>query len=95
METGKLETLKNLVADWFQQAEDKADIEKLSAINKAIEDVKVEQDNLVAENKELLKDYKEIITHTSFNDQRNQPQDTISGGAVSFEDALQQFMSKK
>lgn len=91
----KLETLKGLVADWFTQAENKTDIEKLTALKKACDEVEVEHNKLQADNKELLKDYKELITHTSFNDQHNQPQDTISGSAVSFEDALQQFMLKK
>lgn len=90
----KLETLKNLVAEWFEQAENKSDIEKLSALKKACDDVEVEQNKLQADNKELLKDYKDLVTHTSFNDQHNKPQDTISGGAVSFEEALQEFMSK-
>lgn len=90
----KLETLKNLVAEWFAEAEDKTVIDKLSAIKTACDDVSVEQNKLQDENKELLKDYKELVTHTSFKDQHNKPQDTISGGAVSFEDALQEFMSK-
>lgn len=90
----KLETLKNLVAEWFNEAEDKTAIEKLSAIKKACDDVEAEQNKLQADNKELLKDYKELVTHTSFNDQHNKPQDTISGNAVSFEDALAEFMSK-
>lgn len=89
----KLETLKNLVAEWFTAAEDKQVIDKLSAIKTACDDVEVEQNKLQAENKELLKDYKDLVTHTSFNDQHNKPTDNI-GGAVSFEEALQQFMSK-
>lgn len=91
----KLDTLKNLVAEMFNKAENKSDIETLSVINKAVDEVKAEQDKLIAENKELLKDYKDLVSHTSFNDQHNQPQDTISGVAVSFEEALQNFMSDK
>lgn len=90
----KLETLQSLVAEWFNQAENKSDIEKLTAINNAAKEVAEEQNKLVAENRELLKDYKELVSHTSFNDQHKAPADPVGGTAVSFEDALQNFMKE-
>jgi len=90
----KLEQLKNLVGSWFDACEDKQTLDQLSAIKKACDDVEAEQNKLQAENKELLKDYKELVTHTSFNDQHNQPKNTLGGEAVSFEDALAEFMKK-
>lgn len=90
----KLETLKNLVADWFAQAENKSEIEKLSALKKACDEVEVEQNKLQADNKELLKDYKELVTHTSFSDQSKAPTDNIGASAPSFDEALAEFMKK-
>lgn len=86
---GSLEQLKSLVAEMFNKVENKSDIEALSAIKSACDDVEAEHNKLQEENKELLKDYKELVVHTSFKDQHNQPRDTISGGVeVSIDDAI-------
>lgn len=90
---GKLEELRNLVSEMFSKAEDKSAIEALSVINKAVDDVEAEHNKLIAENKELLKDYKELVVHTSFKDSQNQPQDTISGQVgISIDEALQKAL---
>lgn len=91
----KIETLKSLVAEMFDKAEDKSVIEQLTAINKAADEVAEEHDKLSADYKELLTDYKEVITHTSFNDKANQPKDQLGGTPASFEDALRQFMENQ
>ncbi|MCQ2088149.1 MAG: hypothetical protein MJZ37_08840 [Bacilli bacterium] len=91
---GSLEQLKNLVADMFAKSENKAEIESLSAIKKACDDVEAEHNKLQAENKELLKDYKELVTHTSFKDQHNKPSNTIDGNVVSFDDAIAQAIKE-
>lgn len=91
---GKLEELQKRVADWFNTCEDMQTITKLSELNnlatEAAQESQARVDELVAENKELLKDYKELVVHTSFKDQHNKPTDNI-GGVVSFEEALAQF----
>lgn len=93
---GKLEELRNIVAEWFKAAEDKPTIEKLSAINRltqeASEEVAAEHNKLEAENKELLKDYKELVTHTSFRDENKQPSQNVENAPLSLEDALAEFM---
>jgi len=91
---GKLEELKLMVAEWFDSADaqDLNTINKLTDIKNLADDALQERDALVAENKSLVGSYKELVKHTSFNDQRNAPTDQIGGSAVSFEDALEQFI---
>ena len=93
---GKLEQLRQQVADMFENAEDKESIEKLAAINNTIDEVSKEQEDITSKNADLIKSYKDLIQHTSFKDDKK-PVDTVTGVASlpSFEDALNQFMSKK
>lgn len=91
---GKLDELRQLVADAFKDATEKQEIENLAKINTAIEDVSKEQDDLVAKNAELIKSYKDLVQHTSF-DVGDKTIDDVAPTPVSFEDALKDFMSKK
>lgn len=91
---GKLEQLKQQVAEAFEAAEDKATIEKLAAINNSIKEAQEELDALTDKNAELIKSYKDLVQHTSFKDDKK-PADTVTGApSLSFEEALQEFMSK-
>lgn len=87
----KLEELKNLIADMFAKAETKTDVENMTVLNKLTEDAVAEQNKLQEENKELLKDYKELVAHTSFKDSSKAPVDQISAQPLSFEEALKNF----
>lgn len=63
----KLEQLRQLVADMFDKSTDKAQIEQAARINSAIDDVAAEQQSIVDQNAELIKDYKTLVKHTSFS----------------------------
>lgn len=90
----KLEELRQLVANAFNKSESKESIETLATINKAIEDVSKEQDELIASKAELLKDYKEVIKHTSFTPtNEDKSKNDITPKEISFEEALANFMS--
>jgi len=91
---GKLEELKQLVAEAFENATEKQDIEQLAKINNAIEDVSKEQNDLVAKNAELVKSYKDLVQHTSFGTDKGAT-DEIAPTTLSFEDALKQFLANK
>lgn len=91
---GKLDELRQLVAESFKEATDKQEIENLAKINNAIEEVSKEQDELVAKNADLIKSYKDLVQHTSF-DVGDKVIDDVAPTPVSFEDALKDFMSKK
>lgn len=92
---GKLDTLRQLVADSFKEATEKQDIERLAQINNAIEEVSKEQDDLVAKNADLIKSYKDLVQHTSFKADSSKVTDDVAPEPVSFEDALKKFMSDK
>lgn len=92
---GKLDELRQIVAEAFEKATEQQDIERLAKINVAIDDVSKEQDALVAKNGELIKSYKELVAHTSFNADSNKAIDEIAPKPVSFDDALKQFLAKK
>lgn len=93
---GKLEELRQIVADAFKEATQKQEIEQLAKINNAIEEVSKEQDDLVAKNADLVKSYKDLVQHTSFKDDgKNGANNDIAPQPVSFENALKEFMSKK
>ena len=91
----KLEELRQLVAESFKEATEKQDIERLAKINNAIEDVSKEQDELIAKNADLIKSYKDLVQHTSFKaDDNVVATDDIAPVAVSFEEALQDWLVK-
>lgn len=89
---GNLEKLKQLVADMFDKAENKSDVEALSAIKQACDEVEVEQNKLQAEKKELLDDYKELVCHTSFKD--NRTFDPTNANDVDIDVALKNAIEK-
>lgn len=91
----KLEQLKQMVGEWFKEAQDKSVIDKLSTIKNACDEVEKEQTELQTKHSDLLKDYKELVNHTSFKDMNNQPKDNVGGGSISFEAALEEFMKKE
>ena len=91
----KLEELRQLVAESFKEATEKQDIERLAKINNAISEATVEQEELIAKNADLIKSYKDLVQHTSFKEDRSAATDDIAPTAISFEAALQDFMSKQ
>lgn len=91
---GKLEELTKIVADMFEQATDKADIDRLTAIKTNLDGAVEEQKALEQKNAELIKSYKDLVHHSSFNDTVTKPTDPVGGTPVSFEDCLAQFIAK-
>lgn len=91
---GKLEELRQIVAEMFEGATEKEDIEKLATINNKINSVEEEQDAIVKKNAELITSYKDLVQHTSFKD-KNVPTDSVGGTMPSFEDALASFIANQ
>lgn len=86
----KLEELKQFVANLFDAATDKTIIEKSAVVNQKIEEIAKEQDEREKEYRELLRDYKDAVLHTSF---KPNPGDNSGGVPGSFdpEAAFKQF----
>lgn len=64
----KLTELRNFVADLFSAATDKTTIEKSAIVNQKIKEIEDEQQTQEKAYQDLLKDYKEVVLHTSFKD---------------------------
>lgn len=58
-----LEQLKKAVADAFQDASDKATVDKMVQINAIVDNVERENAALQSKNHELLTAYKEVVAH--------------------------------
>ena len=82
---GKLEELRQAVADMFENATEKEEIDKVSRLSNIMDDVEKEQKALETENKEILKDYKELIKHVSI-ERADAPSREVSKEAPKFED---------
>ena len=68
-----LDELKKRVAAAFQNATGKQDIDNLSSINAAIDGLQIEQEQLMAKNKELVAAYKDAVMHPGLS--KEQPKD--------------------
>lgn len=86
----KLEELKQFVANLFDAATDKTIIEKSAVVSQKIEEIAQEQDEREKQYRELLRDYKDAVLHTSF---KPNPGDNSGGVPGSFdpEAAFKQF----
>lgn len=78
----KLEELRNFVAELFSTATDKTTIEKSAIVNQKIDEAAAEQTKLSEDYQSLLKDYKDVVLHTSFKPQSGE---NTNASAVSSE----------
>lgn len=96
---GKLQELKDMVAKMFENATEKEHIEQLAKVNNAIAEVETEQKSLEDKNAELIKDYKDLVKHTSFANKEDggnpRSTDVKSGELPSVEKMLDAFLAKK
>lgn len=64
----KITELRNLVADLFSAATDKTTIEKSAIFNQKLNELEADKQKSEEEYQTLLKDYKDVVLHTSFKD---------------------------
>lgn len=91
----KLEELRAMVAQMFENAEKKEQIEQLAKVNNAIDDVEKENKELTDKNSELIKSYKELVKHTSFKEQPKQVETQATCEAPSLEAYLRDFLASQ
>jgi len=93
----KLDELKSIVANLFEAATDKDQISQISAVKSKVDEVALEQEKAANDYKELLKDYKDVVVHSSYTPKTNE---VIGDGPSIFdanqalEDVLKQFDGK-
>lgn len=90
-----LTKLKEQVKVLFESATDKDTISKLTSINDTIAAVEADTKALQDEQKELLKDYKDIIKHASFDKTGDADRGAQTQTGKSFEQVLAEFKAKK
>ena len=92
-----LDELKKRVAAAFENATGKQDIDNLSSINAASDGLQIEQEQLMAKNKELVAAYKDAVMHPGLS--KEQPKDVTDvpqpAAAPDFAQILLDQMSKK
>ena len=93
-----LEELKKRVAEAFQDATEKKDIDNMSKINAAIDGLSNEQEQLMAKNKELIAAYKDAVTHPGISGKEDKAMDPTnvpeSPKMLDFADFIAQNMPK-
>ncbi len=92
----KLEQLKQTVAQMFENATEKEDIERLAKVNNSIAEVEQEQKELTDQNAELIKSYKELVKHTSFKEKPKEVEtQPTRSQAPSLEEELAKFLASQ
>lgn len=94
METLKLNKLQKLIADMFEAASSKEDIDKLSEIKQAADDVAEEHTQLLDKNAEYCKAYKDLAMKQNFKVDASKADEPTSSGALSFADSVLQDLFK-
>ena len=80
----KLEELKEMVADLFEQATDTTTIQKSAVVGAKIDEIAKEEQELVDKHAELIKEYRQAVIHSSFKPDGHNPEPTPSFDGDSF-----------
>ena len=90
----KITELRNLVADLFSAATDKTTIEKSAIFNQKLNELEADKQKSEEDYQSLLKDYKDVVLHTSFKD--NHVDNSIPNtGSFDGEDFIKNFINNK
>lgn len=68
----KLDELRNYVANLFEKATEKDVIEKAAIVSNKIDEISEEQKTSEENYNKLLKDYKDVVLHSSFKPQQGE-----------------------
>lgn len=80
----KLEELKQMVAELFEQATDTTTIQKSAVVGAKIDEIAKEEQELVDKHAELIKEYRQAVIHSSFKPDGHNPEPTPSFDGDSF-----------
>lgn len=96
----KLEDLRNYVSNLFESATEKDIIEKAAVVSSKIDEIEADTKASQDDYNKLLKDYKEVVIHSSFkpssqHDTGADCPNTFFDENKSFEEALKSVLDKK
>lgn len=80
--------LKSQLKAMLDKTEDKEAIEQIGTLNSLVDKIEAEHTKLQNDQKDLIKDYKELIKHTSFAPNGNETQEVPEQKTLSFDDFL-------
>lgn len=90
----KLEDLRKLIADSFDAAESKEQIDKLSQMKTLVDDAVEEEKHHLQEKSELLASYKKAVKFSVVKDENPSVKDQVHGDAPDFNKLLQDAILK-
>lgn len=88
----KLEELRKMVHESFTENTPE-EIKKMALIENKINEIQKDEEEMLNKQKELVKDYKELLFSQGNN--KKVPEDNPTGVMPSFEDALNQFVENE
>lgn len=86
--TNTINDLRTKLQSMLDATDNKQQIEEISALNVFVDKLEAEHTQLQNEQKDLLKDYKELVKHTSFAPNGTETQQVPEQKEVRFEDFL-------
>lgn len=89
--TTTITEIKDQLKAMLEKTENKEDIEQIGALNSLVDKVEAEHKKLQEENTDLIKDYKELIKHTSFSPNGTETQEVSAPTDLSFSDFLSTY----
>lgn len=91
----EIKDLKDQLQAMLDSTEDKSGIERIGTINSLVDKIESKYTQTQNEQKELLKDYKELIKHTSFAPNGTEQTEVPEQKELTFGDFLSSYKNKK
>lgn len=86
--------MKNQLQAMLEKTENKEEIEQIGTLNSLVDKIEAEHKKLQEDNTDLIKDYKELIKHTSFSPNGTETQEVSTPTDLSFSDFLTAYNKK-
>lgn len=86
--TDEIKELKDQLQAMLDATEDKPSIERIGTMNSLIDKIEAKHNKLQEEQKDLLKDYKELYKHTSFKPNGTEQEQIKENKKLTFDDFL-------
>lgn len=89
--TTTMDDLRNQLQAMLDKTEDKETIEQLGTMNSLLDKLAGENQKLQDEQKEILKDYKELVKHTSFTPNGKETEEVVDTKPLTFDEFLKNY----
>lgn len=90
-----IEELRNQLKAMFDKTENKTEVAQIGTLNSLVDKLEAEHNQIQNEQKDLLKDYKELIKHTSFAPNGTEQTEVPEQKELTFGDFLGSYQKQK